>query len=94
MGCFLLDLHAGCQKPGFLPKYLIQTLNLGKNPVSLVPVRSSGNGAGVSSNRGFRGCTGGRGRLVFVGSDRALSGARRSRNLPNIAILPESAKKD
>ena len=48
-GCFFFGLT--CQKPGFLAKYWIQTLNLGKKPGFFLGV----------TNRGFPRCTGGRG---------------------------------
>jgi hypothetical protein len=48
----------------------------------------------VSSNRGFPGCTGGRGQSVLVGSDRAHSGARQSRSLCRTETPLESTKRD
>jgi hypothetical protein len=61
--------RTGGQKPGFLPEYLAVTDRFSKKPGFL------GQSLISCSNRGFPGCTGGRGRSVSVGSDRAVSGA-------------------
>ena len=47
----------------------------------------------VSSNRGFPGCTGGRGQSVFVGIDRALTLGQQSRNLPSKERFREKTRR-